>query len=92
MLFFFVYVLIHFLREPPHSYLAWRGWVRNPAVSITIFVFFATLSVHAWVGIRDVVMDYVRPVTLRVAVLTVLGVSLFAIQIWVMQILLKGRE
>ncbi|MCL4744188.1 MAG: succinate dehydrogenase, hydrophobic membrane anchor protein [Burkholderiaceae bacterium] len=91
MLLFIVFVLFHFLFDPPHSYLAWQGWIMSPGVSVATFVFLAALSMHAWVGIRDVVMDYVRPVALRIATLTLLGFGLLAISAWVGRILLTGR-
>lgn len=91
MLLFIVVVLFHVLFDPPRSYAAWRGWVMSPAISVATLVFFAALLVHAWVGIRDVVMDYVRPVALRFAALALLGLCLLAIAAWVGRILLTGR-
>lgn len=88
MLFFILFLLFHFLLDPPHSYQAWHDWMRNSGVSIAIFVFFFALLLHAWVGIRDVLMDYVRSPALRVPALTLLGFSLMAIAVWIMQILL----
>ena len=91
MLLFIVFVLFHFLFDPPNSYLAWREWIMNPGVGIAVCIFYAALSMHAWVGIRDVVMDYVRPAALGVATLAVLGFGLIAVAAWVGRILLMGR-
>lgn len=91
MLLFILFLLFHFLLDPPHSYLAWHGWMMSPGVSIATFVFFAALLLHAWVGVRDVLMDYVHPLALRVSALALLGVGLMAIAVWVMRILLMGR-
>jgi len=91
MLLFIVFVLVHFLFDPPRSYRDWHGWIMSPGVSVAVLVFFAALSMHAWVGIRDVVMDYVRPVALRVAALALLGLGLLAIAAWVGRVLLTGR-
>lgn len=87
MLGFLVIVLLHFLFDPPRSYGAWQGWVARPEVGVAIFVFFAALIVHAWVGLRDVILDYVRPVGLRAAVLSLLGFALVALGVWVAGIL-----
>lgn len=57
MLFFIVFLLFHFLLDPPNSYLAWHDWVLSPGVGITASIFFAALLAHAWVGLRDVIMD-----------------------------------
>lgn len=92
MLFFILFLLFHFLLDPPHSYLAWHGWMRNPGVSVATFVFFAALLLHAWVGVRDVLMDYVHPLALRVSVLALLALGLMAIAAWVVRILLMGHS
>lgn len=92
MLLFIVFLLFHFLLNPPHSYLDWRGWIRNPGVSIATFVFFAALLLHAWVGVRDVLMDYVHSLALRISALALLGISLAAIAAWVARILLAGHS
>lgn len=87
MLFFIVFVLIHFLVDPPHSYWAWRDWMTSFSVSIATAVFFVALLAHAWVGLRDVIMDYVSPIAIRVFVLALLGFGLTAMGVWVMRIL-----
>lgn len=92
MLLFIVFFLCHFLFDPPHSYLAWRGWIMSLDVSIATVIFFAALLLHAWVGIRDVLMDYVHPLALRVFALTLLGIGLVAIAAWVIRVLLMGHR
>lgn len=92
MLLFILFLLFHFLLDPPHSHLAWHAWLMSPVVSIATMVFFAALLLHAWVGVRDVLMDYVKPPVLRVPALTLLGISLVAIAAWVVRILLTGRS
>ena len=88
MLVFIVFLLFHFLLDPPRSYEAWHGWMTGPGVSAGALVFFAALFLHTWVGVRDVVIDYIHPVALRVAVLALLGLGLTAMAAWVARILL----
>jgi succinate dehydrogenase / fumarate reductase membrane anchor subunit len=92
VLLFIVFLLFHFLLGAPHSYQAWRAWISNPGVSIAAAVFFAALLLHAWVGIRDVIMDYVHPLGVRVFTLALLGFGLLAIGAWVLRILLAGHD
>ena len=73
MLLFIVFLLFHFPLDPPRSYQAWHGWMSNPAISIAAAVFFAGLLLHAWVGVRDVIMDYVHPLGFRVSMLALLA-------------------
>jgi succinate dehydrogenase / fumarate reductase membrane anchor subunit len=91
MLLFIVFLLAHFLLDPPHTYQAWRDWMTNPGVSIATCVFFAALLLHTWVGVRDVLMDYVHPLALRVSALSLLGVGLITIAAWIMRILFMER-
>ena len=71
----------------PISYAVWQdlfaqGWMR-----VATLLFAASLAWHAWVGMRDILMDYVKPagvrLTLEVAVLLVIAGTLG----WTVQIL-----
>jgi succinate dehydrogenase / fumarate reductase membrane anchor subunit len=74
--FFLTYLLLHFLFDPPADYLELRAWVAHPQVSAGLVLMVPLLLAHAWVGIRDVFLDYVKIVGLRV-VLLALVVFLF---------------
>jgi succinate dehydrogenase / fumarate reductase membrane anchor subunit len=91
MLLFIMYLLSHFIVDPPRSHLAWRGWILSPSVSVVSFVFFAALLAHAWVGLRDVIMDYIDGVAARMFVLALLAGGLLALGGWTARILLSGR-
>ncbi|MGZ5198768.1 MAG: succinate dehydrogenase, hydrophobic membrane anchor protein [Telluria sp.] len=91
MLVFMLFLLAHFVLDPPSSYLAWRAWILGPAVSSAALVFFAALLVHAWVGIRDVILDYVQPIALRVSVLALLGLGLIGLGAWVLRVFWSGH-
>jgi succinate dehydrogenase / fumarate reductase membrane anchor subunit len=87
MLLFIVFILAHFIVDPPRSYAAWHGWIMSSSVSMATAVFFAALLAHAWVGVRDVIMDYIHPVAFRVWAFALLGIGLTAMGVWVMRIL-----
>lgn len=91
MLAFIVFVLTHFLLDPPPSYVAWHDWMMSPAINITSSIFFVALLLHAWVGLRDVIIDYIHPVAVRVTTLALLGVGLAAMGAWVGRILWLGH-
>ncbi len=91
MLVFMVSALLLFWIAPPHSYAQWHELVRSPGVALGCGVFFAALLVHAWIGVRDVLMDYVHPPALRLALLTLLGLGLLSLALWVAAILLQAR-
>ena len=91
MLLFLISVLVHFLFDRPASYLAWHTWVASPLVSITSVVFCASLLAHMWVGLRDVILDYVKPLAVRVGALAVLALGLIGLGTWVIRILWQAN-
>ena len=91
MLFFIVYLLTHFAFDPPDSFESWRGWIARPGVSLAAGAFFCALLAHVWVGVRDVILDYVRPMAARPPALAALAASLAVIAAWLAQILLRSQ-
>jgi len=73
------------------SYLAWKNLMANPFMAVTWVLFFVSIISHAWVGIRDVVIDYVHSFKVRIIVLVILALWLVAMMIWVMQVLLMSQ-
>jgi succinate dehydrogenase membrane anchor subunit len=91
MLPFILFVLSHCLFDPPDSYQSWRAWITGPVVGVAASVFFAALLMHAWVGVRDVILDYVHPIAIRALALALLGFGLVGVAVGVMQILWQVR-
>ncbi|MCU7918287.1 MAG: succinate dehydrogenase, hydrophobic membrane anchor protein [Candidatus Thiodiazotropha sp. (ex Epidulcina cf. delphinae)] len=87
LLLFILYVLQHMVLDAPNDFAAWRGWVAQPLVGLGLLLFFASLLLHAWVGIRDVLIDYVHPTAIRVTILTLIGFALIGCALWVLQII-----
>jgi succinate dehydrogenase / fumarate reductase membrane anchor subunit len=75
------------MRGEPITYAVWRdlfaqGWMR-----VATLVFAVSLVWHAWVGTRDILMDYIKPDGLRLA-LQVFTVLLLAAYLgWTIQVL-----
>ncbi len=78
---------------PPASYDAWRAWMADPFVGLATALFFGALLLHAWVGMRDVIIDYAGALSLRLALLAVTALVLAGAGLWVLQALysLHGR-
>ena len=89
MLFFVLFVLLALSLRPLHSYAEWRAWVAHPGVTLGLLGFFTALLSHMWVGLRDVLLDYVRAAGLRRLLLGVLGFFLLGIAAWVLWILVR---
>jgi succinate dehydrogenase / fumarate reductase membrane anchor subunit len=77
------WVLIH----APVRYEAWtRLFAGDVMRSFTLLTLLA-MFYHAWVGVRDIVMDYVKPAVLRLAIHTLVIMALILYVVWSVQIL-----
>lgn len=67
---------------PAPNLAAWQDWVAQPIGAAAVLVFAAAVLAHAWVGIRDVALDYVRPLGLRLGVLGAAAAGLALLGAW----------
>ena len=79
-------VLILMLQRSPFTYEAWKALFAQGWMRIATLLFAASLAWHAWVGVRDILMDYVKHDGLRLAlqvatVLLLAGYAGWAIEI-----------
>ncbi len=70
------------------GYAAWRAWFGQPSTGVASAIFALALLLHAWVGMRDVLIDYVRIVWLRLTLLALFALLLLGSLIWVLRALL----
>ena len=70
------------------TYLAVLFTFAAPAVTITAMLFFLAVLLHAWVGVRDIAIDYLGHTGLRLAALTAVALFLLGSGIWAAKILL----
>lgn len=75
------------ITHQPLQYADWREFFACELVRLGTVLFMMALFLHAWVGVRDIFMDYLKPVWLRLSaeVLTIL--ALIAYAAWSIQIL-----
>ena len=66
----------------PPDLAPWRAWAAQPLGAALLLVVAAAVLAHAWVGARDVVLDYVRPAGLRLLVLSVVALGLALLGAW----------
>ncbi len=78
MLIFLVYALSDWALARPAGYAAWRTWILHGSVRLPGLVFFVALLLHAWVGLRDIVLDYIHPLPWRIAALMLIAGGLAA--------------
>lgn len=82
-----VILLISFLSGSNFSYEGWAGLFAQQWFKLATFVTFLSLFYHAWVGMRDIWMDYVKPVSVRLSLQVATLLWLFGCAGWAAQIL-----
>jgi succinate dehydrogenase / fumarate reductase membrane anchor subunit len=81
-------LLVTFLTSRDFSYEGWAGMFAQQWFKMATFVAFIALFYHAWVGVRDILMDYVTSsVVLRLALQVATIVWLVGCAGWAVQII-----
>jgi len=75
----------------PTDYEAWTALFRGQAMKLATLLFLISLLLHAWVGMRDILMDYAKPLSVRLGLQIVVVVLLVAWAGWSVQILWSVR-
>ena len=71
------------------DYSYWTSLFARPIINVSVLLFFYAMLSHAWVGMRDIVIDYISLSFLRFLVLLFIALGLFVMAIWVSLILLS---
>jgi succinate dehydrogenase / fumarate reductase, membrane anchor subunit len=71
----------------PIGYDKWAGIFSSQWMKVLTFVVIVSLAWHAWVGIRDIWMDYIKPVGVRLVLHLVSIVWLVGCAGWAVQVL-----
>ena len=87
MALFTVVVLAQVLMPGELGYDKWAGIFAAQWMKVLTFVVILSLLYHAWVGVRDIWMDYIKPVGLRLALQVFSLVWLVGCAGWAVQVL-----
>jgi len=87
MVIYTVLVTAGALRRGPFDYDAWRAFAAQGWMRFATLVFFIAIGYHAWVGMRDIVMDYVKSTGIRLTLHAVVSVLLVGYVGWAVQVL-----
>ncbi|MEO8718734.1 MAG: succinate dehydrogenase, hydrophobic membrane anchor protein [Burkholderiales bacterium] len=72
---------------PAPTFSRWQAWSAQPLAAAALLVLAAAVLAHAWVGVRDVMLDYLRPLALRLAALGAVATVLAGLAAWTALIL-----
>ena len=71
----------------PKSYGDWHALFAHQPMRIATLVFFLSLFWHAWIGMRDILMDYIKPTGVRLVLEVAVVLVLVSYAAWAVQIL-----
>ena len=71
----------------PIGYDQWAGLFSSQWMKVLTFTVIIALLIHVWVGMRDIWMDYIKPVWLRLSLQVFTIVWLVACAGWGIQVL-----
>lgn len=72
---------------PKVDFAAWRQLFAPQWLKLATLLFLLSLYYHAWVGVRNIVMDYVKSSSLRLALYVIVIAALIVYAGWSVQIL-----
>ncbi|MCM5569095.1 succinate dehydrogenase, hydrophobic membrane anchor protein [Burkholderiaceae bacterium FT117] len=72
---------------PELTYGSWAGMFASTWMKVLTLLALVSLVWHAWVGVRDIFMDYIKPTGLRLFLLIATIVALVGYGIWAIMIL-----
>jgi len=87
MALFTLLVVVQVLRPGPLGYDRWAGIFAAQWMKALTFVVIVALAWHVWVGMRDIWMDYIKPVGLRLGLQVFTIVWLVGCAGWAVQVL-----
>jgi len=79
----FAYLLL----QPDMGYDSWTLLFSNQLMHAFTMLFLLCLYYHAWIGVRDIVMDYVKSAGVRLVIHVLVIMVLLLYVIWSVQIL-----
>ena len=77
MIVFTIVLLVAFLLSDA-TYEGWAGLFANQPMKLLTFLAILSLLFHAWVGVRDIWMDYIKPVGIRLTLQVLTALWLIA--------------
>lgn len=80
-------LLLALLFTPELGYAAWAGLFASLWMKVLTLLALIALAWHAWIGVRDIFMDYVRSTALRLVLQVATIVALVAYALWAVIIL-----
>lgn len=67
----------------PLDYAGWHKLFQHPVNNIATIFLFASVFFHAWVGVRDILVDYIHPQPVRFTALVLVSLLMLGMMTWI---------
>jgi succinate dehydrogenase / fumarate reductase, membrane anchor subunit len=79
--------LVIWLKSPKLDYGTWAGIFAPAWMKVLTLLALVSLGYHAWIGLRDIYMDYIKPASVRLVLQVLTILALVGYGIWAVAIL-----
>jgi succinate dehydrogenase / fumarate reductase membrane anchor subunit len=79
--------IVALIAAKPSDHASWKALFSHGWLRIATFLFFVSMLLHAWVGMRDIIMDYIKPAGWRLALEVLVILVLVSCGGWALDIL-----
>ena len=87
MVIYSVALAVYLVMQDHVDYDVWIGLYSSQWMRTFTLLFLLALFYHAWIGVRDIVMDYIKPASIRLVIHVLVILALVVYTIWSVQIL-----
>lgn len=84
---FTLVLVVQLLLPGEIGYGRWAGIFASQWMKVLTFAVIVAVAWHAWVGVRDIFMDYIKPIGLRLALQVITILLLLGYACWAVVIL-----
>lgn len=87
MALYVIVALFWVLQNTPLDFAAWQALFAQPLINIFTLLFIFLLLAHAWIGVRDIFVDYIHHLPSRFILLVLVSTLQIMLAIWVFMVL-----
>ncbi len=69
------------------DFMGWSGIFAAPFMKVLTLLAMLAVSWHAWIGVRDIFMDYIKPTWIRLSLQVATIIVLIGYAVWAVTIL-----
>jgi succinate dehydrogenase / fumarate reductase membrane anchor subunit len=78
------------LGRGPVNYASWKALFAQGWMRVATFLFLVSTLIHAWIGVRNILMDYVKPAGWRLTLQVIVILALAGCGGWALPILWRS--